>query len=103
MNIHDKNWHEVQVDHINHITHDNRRSNLRLVTSSQNRMNQKVRSDNALSIKGITKRSECNRYEVHISKDGHDHYLGLYPTLEEAIAVRRRAEEELFQEYAYVA
>ena len=89
------------VDHINHKPNDNRKLNLRVVTPSQNVMNAKTRCDNKLGIKGIVKRPECNRFEVHIGKDGKDYYLGLYDNIADAIQVRNEADYMLFKDYAY--
>ena len=85
------------VDHINHCPNDNRRLNLRVVTPSQNVMNTKTRCDNKLGVKGIVKRPECNRFEVHIGKDGKNYYLGLYDNIADAIQVRKEAEDMLFK------
>lgn len=101
MGIHGQNWVNNNIDHINHIKHDNRRNNLRIVTSSQNNMNQSKRSDNTSGFTGITKREDCNRYEVHICKNGISYYLGLYETLEKAIKIRKDAEIKYHGEYAY--
>ena len=43
MNVHGEDWINKRVDHINHDVTDNRKVNLRIVTSSQNTMNSKVR------------------------------------------------------------
>ena len=91
---------DMIVDHINRNPLDNRLENLRIVTSSQNVMNSNIRSDNALGIKGVTRKKDCDRYEAHICKDGKDYYLGLFRDLEEAVEARRNAEEKLFGEYA---
>ena len=64
-------------------------------------MNSKVRCESESQFKGIYKRKDCGHYEVSICKDGKQHYLGLYKTLDEAIEVRRKAEEKLFGEYRY--
>lgn len=101
MNVHGDDWVNKRIDHINHDVTDNRKSNLRIVTSSQNTMNSKVRSESGTQIKGIHKRKDCRRYEVSIYKNGKAHYLGLYKTLDEAIEVRKNAEIEMFGEYRY--
>ena len=53
---------EMTVDHINRDTHDNRASNLRWATHSQQIVNQRTRSDNQLGEKNI--------HEWCDSKDG---------------------------------
>ena len=41
------------IDHINRVRDDNRIENLRLVTSSENALNSKLKSTNTLGIKGV--------------------------------------------------
>ena len=52
------------VDHINGDTYDNRRSNLRLCTSSQNNCNKKLRSDSGTGFKWVTK--DRNKYRADV-------------------------------------
>lgn len=73
---------DMMVDHINHITYDNRKSNLRLCNASQNNINKKY--------KGYTIR-ENGKYEVSIRIKGQYVYLGRFDTEEEAIKARKAA------------
>lgn len=79
------------VDHINHNTLDNRKCNLRVVTKSQNAMNQ--------NFKGIS-RNGCKWY-AHIKIDQKMFNLGNYLDEEEALYARWYAEQVLFKECAY--
>ena len=79
------------VDHINHNTLDNRKCNLRIVTKSQNAMNQKV--------KGISYNG--NKWCAYIKINQKTLNLGHYLDKEEALYARWYAEQVLFKEYAY--
>lgn len=80
------------VDHINHNTMDNRKSNLRIVTKSQNQMN-----CNYLGV-SVT---PSNEYYAHIKINGKMLNLGKYIIKEEAYYARWYAETFLFGEYQY--
>lgn len=70
-------WPNPEVDHINRNGLDNRLVNLRLATSSQNKINRVVKNPNGF--KGVTKRG--NRWIAQCKG-----YLGSYDTPEEAAA-----------------
>ena len=53
MNVLNKDWRKVQVDHINLDTGDNRRCNLRLCSPSQNQINRRLRKDNTIGFTGV--------------------------------------------------
>jgi len=89
---------KIHIDHINGDGFDNRKENLRIANNSTNHMNQKIRSDNKIGYKGVTKRK--NRYEVRITKDQVLHSLGSYETKEEAAEAYDIAALELFGEFA---
>lgn len=80
------------VDHINHNTMDNRRENLRIVTKSQNAMNQNVL--------GISQGSAGVWY-AHIKKNQIMMSIGTYRTRNEALLARWYAERLFFGEYAF--
>lgn len=79
------------IDHINRNGLDNRLSNLREVTPSQNARNSSVAKNNKSGVTGVRKHGD--RWITHIS-------LGIYDTLEEAAAVRRKAELDIYGAYA---
>lgn len=51
-----------QIDHKDKNTLNNKLSNLRWATNSENSLNRKVRCDNRLGIKNVTFRTDRNRY-----------------------------------------
>ena len=65
-----------QVDHINHIRHDNRYSNLRIVTNQQNQFNNGC-------AKGYSK-TKNDKFSAAIRLNGKAIYLGTHNTEQEA-------------------
>lgn len=80
------------VDHINHNPLDNRKSNLRVVTKSQNQMN--------VNYKGVSVMSN-GKYYAHIKINQKMINLGHYIDEEEALFARWYAETLLFKEYRF--
>ena len=95
-------WPDSCVDHINRNPADNRWCNLRPASVQENNCNSKVQSNNRLGVAGVYYRKNLsnNPYEVRISKDGKYIWIGQFPTLEEAVAARQKAEREVFGEFA---
>lgn len=92
------------VDHIDGDPLNNRRSNLRICTNSQNQANRGVRSQNKLGIKGVSAVKGSfkeTRYRAQIKKNGKVKNLGYYRTPEEAHEVYKAAALELHGEYAH--
>lgn len=91
-----------EVDHINGVKTDNRVENLRAVTSSQNKMNVKIRKDNTHGEKGICFHNGRNKpWQAVIQFNCMKKSLGYYHTLDECKAARRAAEDKYFGEYAH--
>lgn len=80
------------VDHINHNGLDNRKSNLRIVTKSQNQMN--------ANYKGVYKSSGGN-WMARIKLDGKTCHIGTFVDIDEAYYARWYAERIVFKEYAF--
>lgn len=86
-------------DHINGNRLDNRRANLREVTRSQNAMNRSMHSNNASGYKGVSYHWATMKWQAYICHNGKEMYLGLFDNIEDAVAVRKAKEVELFGEY----
>lgn len=101
MGIQDISWKECVVDHINGDVFDNRKSNLRVIPQYKNMMNQKISSINTSGVPGVSFYKKNNKWGVSIHYDGNYEYLGLYDSFDEAVKVRKEAEEKYFREYSY--
>jgi len=89
-----------EIDHINRDRSDNRWTNLRLVTRSQNNMKMSVRSDNKSGYRGVGRRKDTGQWYARIKAQGRLHLLGHFPTFSEAVAARKAAERRYFGEFA---
>ena len=93
------------VDHKNRIRDDNRISNLRLATQSEQTYNSDLRSNNKSGHKGVyyneihAEKGLASWY-AYIDKDYKRKYLGRYHTYDEAVAARCKAEKEICGEFA---
>ena len=94
--------HPFVVDHINTVTLDNRKSNLRICTKSENGMNRGKQSNNTTGHKGICFSKSKNRYVVHIKKDGKSKYIGGYENYEDAVIAHEQALEKIHGDFSRI-
>lgn len=90
-----------QVDHIKHILYDNRKSQLRPVTRTQNHWNQKKYTTNTSGCTGVVYNKKSESWESRIDVNGKRIQLGIYKKYDDAVNARREAEEKYFGEYSY--
>lgn len=85
------------VDHRNRNPEDNRWSNLREATMTEQTRNRERTPPKFTNVKGVYKRG--NKYRAAIRIDGILVQLGTYKTIDEAIAVRQASAIQHFQEF----
>jgi hypothetical protein len=87
------------IDHINGDRSDDRISNLREATRSQNGANRSKQKRNKWGNKGITVRPN-GKYQAEIRANGKRYYLGVYETADDAGIAYANASKKYFGEYA---
>lgn len=89
------------IDHINGDTLDNRRSNLRECTNTENCRNRADNYNNKSGYKGVFWYTHCKtpKWVANITVDRKKIHLGYFENIEDAIEARRKAEEKYFGEY----
>lgn len=87
---------DVEVDHIHHDTHDNRKSQLRLVDRSVNCYNRRITDRNTSGVPGVYWSKPAQKWCAQINKQNERVYLGCYSKIEDAIMARRNAEQKMF-------
>lgn len=93
---------QLQVDHINGVRLDNRFCNLRLAERIENNKNVKAHCDNSTGYLGICEHTP-GVYRVRIMAGGKNYHVGLFKSLQEAVAARRKAELEFHGEFSSYA
>lgn len=89
----------LEVDHKNGNTLDNRRSNLRLCTRSQNAAN--IPTNRAKSgLRGVYFSKQKNKWKATITEGGREKHLGYFLDKESAARAYDKAAEESFGDFA---
>ena len=87
-------WPTNDLDHINQVKYDNRISNLREVTKSENQHNVKKYKSNTSGVTGVYL-SPVGKWVAQVTQFGVVNYLGSYDTIEEATVARMHANKKL--------
>ena|SRR3990167_1332048 len=88
------------IDHINYDTLDNRRSNLRICTYSQNIVNSRPRS--ASGYKGVDFFKKLKKWRAKLKVDGATKHIGYFNSKEEAAKAYNEFAEKHYKDYAYL-
>lgn len=85
----------TKVDHVNRDGLNNRRSNLRLATHTENMRNSRIQKNNTSGFKGVSRYGDTGRWRACIWADGVKTSLGCFDTPEEAHAAYCEAAKRL--------
>ena len=96
---------DMIIDHIggSETIHDNRKSNLRIATRSENSRNHKLYGHNKSGVTGVYWDSQIQRWVAVVTSHGVQIRLGSYKNKEDAIEARRKGEELIYRQYSYEA
>lgn len=85
-------WPSNDIDHINQNKSDNRITNLRVVSRSENMHNVSLHKHNSSGYKGVSWHKPRQKWRAYIFLDYKQTHLGLFDKIEDAIDARRCAE-----------
>lgn len=91
------------LDHANGIRNDNRISNIRPSTQSQNMMNKGAQINSKTGVKGVSFEPVTRRYKVNIRANGKLIHVGRFETIEQAGAAYEEASRKLHGEFAFIS
>lgn len=90
----------METDHVNRNKLDNRKSNLRICTSTQNKQNQPAKPYNTSGFKGVCWHKGFDKWTARIRVDRKQINLGCFSTAEEAAKVYDVAARKYHGEFA---
>lgn len=92
-----------ETDHIHgqNSRNDNRKSNLRIATHSQNLKNLSLSKANKSGVTGVCWAERKQKWIAYITVDGKRRHLGYFVDFEEAVKARKTAECKYFGEWSY--
>lgn len=88
------------IDHINRDKLDNRKSNLRLASVSENNMNRKLNKGNTSGYTGVSPNGKAGAWKACIGVDKKPLHLGTFANIEDALITRLQAEKKYYGKFA---
>ena len=93
---------KIHVDHINHNTFDNKKSNLRQCSCKENIRNQKIHRNNVSKYKGVHWDNYHKKWRAAIMKNYKFIFLGYFKNPIDAAIIYNKKAKELFGKFAYM-
>ncbi|EMQ4858705.1 HNH endonuclease [Morganella morganii] len=93
-------WPEKTIDHVNRNRSDNRISNLRLATVTENNWNQGISARNTSGVKGVHYDHVRRRWVAQIQANGKNRQIGRYIHLHQAEAAIKKARSVIHGQFA---
>lgn len=93
-------WPKLEIDHKDRDPMNNAWDNLREATSSEQKINTRLRSDNTSGIKGVHWSRQNQHWRAVVWKNGKHYQCGGFNTKEEAGEAYAQKVKELFGEFA---
>jgi hypothetical protein len=90
----EKGYWPEHIDHINHDKRDNRWDNLREVLQADNNRNMPKQTNSSTGHVGVSFMKTRNKYRAYITVNTKAKHLGLFDTVEEAVAARDKASNQ---------
>lgn len=88
------------VDHINNNKLDNRRQNLRIVSTTENLRNKKKTVANKSGIVGVSYKNDKNQWKSYLTVNYKQIHLGYFDLFEDAVKARLNGELSYFKQYS---
>ena len=92
----------VEVDHKNRKKLDNRKSNLRACSKSQNQQNRKVQKNNTSKVPGVWFHKQTNKWVAEIKINNKKRHLGIFSNFHDAVEARKKGENRYFDSVAQI-
>ena len=91
-----------EVDHGNHDTLDNRRTNISICTPEQNAQNHQIRKNNSSGAVGVCWSKKTKKWAAAIMSNGKRIWIGYFHTVKEAANAYDKAAKKNNGEFAYL-
>lgn len=92
---------KVIVDHIYHVKYDNRKSQLRLCTNTENVRNASLSKNNTSGVTGVHFDTEKQKWAATIKVNRKTIFLGRFDSIEDAAKCRQVAQDKYFGKFSY--